>query len=129
MMDGRLFALAPPTEFNNEVLSRRNGKYTLLYSILTGGNDPRHPKAGDFRAVADLANEHRLLGRVIDLDRCAGGKCYRGQRSNVDVPRNTCRPLHTDGQRRIHDLHLLRPDRKSTRLNSSHTVISYAVFC
>src|SRR5260221_3482275 len=23
----------------------------------------------------------------------------------------------------------LRPDRKSTRLNSSHTVISYAVFC
>src|SRR5438034_6438119 len=24
---------------------------------------------------------------------------------------------------------LARPDRKSTRLNSSHTVISYAVFC
>src|SRR5436190_14827113 len=24
---------------------------------------------------------------------------------------------------------LHRPDRKSTRLNSSHTVISYAVFC
>src|SRR5438034_3782311 len=23
----------------------------------------------------------------------------------------------------------VRPDRKSTRLNSSHTVISYAVFC
>src|SRR5438034_7918248 len=26
-------------------------------------------------------------------------------------------------------LQLDRPDRKSTRLNSSHTVISYAVFC
>src|SRR5260221_8995400 len=26
-------------------------------------------------------------------------------------------------------LRRLRPDRKSTRLNSSHTVISYAVFC
>src|SRR5260221_4463769 len=26
-------------------------------------------------------------------------------------------------------LNALRPDRKSTRLNSSHTVISYAVFC
>src|SRR5438132_4581185 len=25
--------------------------------------------------------------------------------------------------------HRARPDRKSTRLNSSHTVISYAVFC
>src|SRR5438132_10711511 len=27
------------------------------------------------------------------------------------------------------DLELEMPDRKSTRLNSSHTVISYAVFC
>src|SRR2546430_7232858 len=26
-------------------------------------------------------------------------------------------------------LHLLRQDRKSTRLNSSHSQISYAVFC
>src|SRR5260221_3304847 len=30
----------------------------------------------------------------------------------------------------IHALHgLVQADRKSTRLNSSHTVISYAVFC
>src|SRR5438034_8855340 len=28
-----------------------------------------------------------------------------------------------------HDRFSLRTDRKSTRLNSSHTVISYAVFC
>src|SRR5438034_8096587 len=26
-------------------------------------------------------------------------------------------------------IHTRQPDRKSTRLNSSHTVISYAVFC
>src|SRR5256885_3828823 len=26
-------------------------------------------------------------------------------------------------------IHTIRPDRKSTRLNSSHLVISYAVFC
>src|SRR5436190_16982573 len=30
---------------------------------------------------------------------------------------------------RARDLRLLVRDRKSTRLNSSHTVISYAVFC
>src|SRR5438034_8194671 len=30
---------------------------------------------------------------------------------------------------RAEDLHVLSLDRKSTRLNSSHTVISYAVFC
>src|SRR5260221_7271473 len=29
----------------------------------------------------------------------------------------------------VRDVFVLRLDRKSTRLNSSHTVISYAVFC
>src|SRR5437588_8098670 len=33
-------------------------------------------------------------------------------------------PGHRRFDRTVH-----RPDRKSTRLNSSHTVISYAVFC
>src|SRR3712207_7660925 len=31
--------------------------------------------------------------------------------------------------RRLHDLFLRQRDRKSTRLNSSHANISYAVFC
>src|SRR5436190_18487099 len=31
--------------------------------------------------------------------------------------------------RRAHGASRAPPDRKSTRLNSSHTVISYAVFC
>src|SRR5256885_12201610 len=35
---------------------------------------------------------------------------------------------HSFGQRR-HDQQRERKDRKSTRLNSSHLVISYAVFC
>src|SRR5258708_16376214 len=30
---------------------------------------------------------------------------------------------------RIGDADTVRPDRKSTRLNSSHQIISYAVFC
>src|SRR5688500_19826862 len=34
---------------------------------------------------------------------------------------------HRDGLRRVPAVH--RVDRKSTRLNSSHLVISYAVFC
>src|SRR5256885_12353732 len=40
-------------------------------------------------------------------------------------------PAHADRGRRAHlSAHaLLRLDRKSTRLNSSHLVISYAVFC
>src|SRR2546430_6126211 len=41
-------------------------------------------------------------------------------------------PRQGDQRRRVHRRHLSlgqRPDRKSTRLNSSHSQISYAVFC
>src|SRR5688500_20307584 len=48
-------------------------------------------------------------------------------------PRNNALPLlhrPADLRRGPVDLHHPRgPDRKSTRLNSSHLVISYAVFC
>src|SRR5947207_12136722 len=36
---------------------------------------------------------------------------------------------HADEERVVHLADPLQADRKSTRLNSSHTVISYAVFC
>src|SRR5438034_3364013 len=62
---------------------------------------------------------------------------------SCSVPHRTCeiRTAKRSEAERIHDFHqtkndvnvLPRPlkdlDRKSTRLNSSHTVISYAVFC
>src|SRR5207302_9665321 len=38
-------------------------------------------------------------------------------------------PLERGGQVRAPGRGLARPDRKSTRLNSSHVKISYAVFC
>src|SRR5260221_9038639 len=38
-------------------------------------------------------------------------------------------PLHKTSVRPRQRSHVKRRDRKSTRLNSSHTVISYAVFC
>src|SRR5690625_6138423 len=39
------------------------------------------------------------------------------------------RSFHLDGQTIILDDYLQVRDRKSTRLNSSHVAISYAVFC
>src|SRR5260221_8926367 len=51
------------------------------------------------------------------ISRTGGGDAVSGRRAGV----------HTDRiQRHPHRSDL---DRKSTRLNSSHTVISYAVFC
>src|SRR5260221_8117068 len=54
---------------------------------------------------------------------------------SVKHPRNCLATLQQLGQRRIiaggRGIHadIGKADRKSTRLNSSHTVISYAVFC
>src|SRR5438034_1870522 len=45
------------------------------------------------------------------------------------VVRDARRQHPTGGSRRAAVEHLTDQDRKSTRLNSSHTVISYAVFC
>src|SRR5689334_23901358 len=49
---------------------------------------------------------------------CKAGKCGSCSAEVNGLPRLTCKT-------RMDDL----PDRKSTRLNSSHSSISYAVFC
>src|SRR5207253_11412933 len=53
----------------------------------------------------------------------AGGEFYPGERRQVvaDRPREHAAQL---GHHAV-----IGPDRKSTRLNSSHVAISYAVFC
>src|SRR3712207_7312297 len=56
---------------------------------------------------------------------CNRGWCHRGkQGTKIQLPGclRTCK-----GQKTRHDVGV--PDRKSTRLNSSHANISYAVFC
>src|SRR5260221_9740987 len=49
-------------------------------------------------------------------------------RSEAEPGRTEEFSIYVDARRKIRDFHF-RQDRKSTRLNSSHTVISYAVFC
>src|SRR2546426_4186346 len=57
-------------------------------------------------------------------------KGHAGNRwsSHENAPRTGATRAFTDG-RGSSPRELLREDRKSTRLNSSHLVISYAVFC
>src|SRR5699024_11613549 len=47
-------------------------------------------------------------------------KCSLKRRSSLDTKERVCELLNSEFQ---------RVDRKSTRLNSSHVSISYAVFC
>src|SRR5256885_16731064 len=72
--------------------------------------------------IADaLQAEHRVEN--VERDRDAVGMAVRGGRR---YPRGERSGL-VDAF--LEDLPLLVLDRKSTRLNSSHLVISYAVFC
>src|SRR5438034_8463071 len=57
--------------------------------------------------------------RLSQLIEALDSKRFEDRRAAVRELRAL--PEHAEG--------LLRQDRKSTRLNSSHTVISYAVFC
>src|SRR5947207_10641093 len=56
-------------------------------------------------------------------DMAAAGRIMTGDWGRYDYGSATVRPLQMTPEQ------MLDGDRKSTRLNSSHTVISYAVFC
>src|SRR5438034_453081 len=103
----------PWTVFRNDQAWRPNppiddGHYTTVSGVATldTRNDPAEPSAGWYlRAQFDNS-------RSKDVSPQTG------------VPTAVRAPIPTDGSYQFSRL-----DRKSTRLNSSHTVISYAVFC
>src|SRR3989454_5835296 len=64
--------------------------------------------------------EQRVVGRAADV---RPGMELRAALPNDDRARGDELP------RKAFHAEVLGPDRKSTRLNSSHLVISYAVFC
>src|SRR5438034_10651309 len=113
-LETRVGGLHPPAhEFNRQEAAAyldvrfaapgRAGGADVVVGVLAGPDD---------RAVAHPAG---------DLERQAGGGRHRG-----DIALG-CDGITVDGSHGPYG-HVLR-DRKSTRLNSSHTVISYAVFC
>src|SRR2546422_7124447 len=77
----------------------------------------RHPGHLSRVALLELANPRFELACQADLVP-AGAQHLLAERVDVEA---VARPV---GRR-----HRLRLDRKSTRLNSSHGYISYAVFC
>src|SRR5437588_3203516 len=58
----------------------------------------------------------------------SGSRHHAGLRARGE-PTAARRDRGDGGRHRHGELQWVRRDRKSTRLNSSHTVISYAVFC
>src|SRR3712207_7640316 len=86
---------------------RRPPRSTLFpYTTLFRSGDDREPAAALARAPVGV-DDHRQAGRVDEADA-----------AEVE-----------DQPLRLAALELHQTDRKSTRLNSSHANISYAVFC
>src|SRR5205807_3912627 len=99
-----------------------DGPGDLVLHRLEGGIERRDAgRIQDLLALTVLRHERHFLGAELQLDRVA----VHVERSLPD--RMIFDPLsaHELGQQSLTVL----ADRKSTRLNSSHLVISYAVFC
>src|SRR5690625_6981650 len=62
-------------------------------------------------------------------DRAAGGRRAAGLAAPARTPPGAARRLGQDARLPEGAEHGAAGDRKSTRLNSSHVAISYAVFC
>src|SRR3712207_9507323 len=70
--------------------------------------------------------------RFADFQRVLGApRAVLTDRLNTLVEQGVLRrvPYQAEGERQRHEYRLTQKDRKSTRLNSSHANISYAVFC
>src|SRR5256885_12150424 len=80
----------------------------------------RSPRARVWRAISD-AKEFGTWFRITLDGAFAAGKTVRGR---VAIPGHE----HLKVEMQVERIEPER-DRKSTRLNSSHLVISYAVFC
>src|SRR3712207_7883619 len=85
--------------------------YTTLFRSLVGAGQRRGDEAAVMEEVGDL------LGREDERGRHARLRSRAETRSRTHQPSVASAPAS------------VRRDRKSTRLNSSHANISYAVFC
>src|SRR6202022_2354815 len=99
-----------------------------------------------FVGALEIALELQIVRRICEhqIDRTCGKLRHLGDAianddtgTRLGLKFSAGRPCRRPATRHNHDsitltqatLSATRDDRKSTRLNSSHTVISYAVFC
>src|SRR5438034_5568821 len=81
-----------------------------------------------FRSLIERLRAVVEAGRVAEADGIGGGKQPERRMRFDDAALIEQRQPAFDLEDALDDEHDVG-DRKSTRLNSSHTVISYAVFC
>src|SRR5258708_37620834 len=100
------------------------GKTTTMKSIM--GLVGRREGSVKFKGTETIAWMPNIVARA-GIAFCPE---ERGIFGSLSVTENLLLPpIVAPGGLSVDEIHALFPDRKSTRLNSSHQIISYAVFC
>src|SRR5207244_12602960 len=103
--------------------------HTIIAHQLIRPHSPSHiPYPTLFRSSANSFSGHVLV--KVSTEEIVEERCelrfVSGTRGRIDP---CAEPLRVIATRIVKNAVGLGPDRKSTRLNSSHQIISYAVFC
>src|SRR5699024_10769339 len=104
---GRMLARLVPVTSGSILLDKRDGTARSSIGQRAYVGDVQLTLQDPFASLNPLRRVDYILGRAVRIHQDARGD---------DAVRDRCRQL-------------LERDRKSTRLNSSHVSISYAVFC
>src|SRR5688572_23117329 len=102
----------------------------IIYSVRRGGTDETELRVMDVDKRKDVDQLPHALYRGVSLNKAGSGFYYNLQRRDTGI-RVFYHAIGTDPSK---DVEVFGKgygpeDRKSTRLNSSHSQISYAVFC
>src|SRR5690606_21411958 len=93
-----------------------------------GADEPlRQKHAALTQAEQSCSLDPRVWSGLVPFDVCAGAEVFFNETFAGNG--RTCGSCHPAGNNFTIDLPFVDTDRKSTRLNSSHVKISYAVFC
>src|SRR5256886_14900373 len=118
---------------------RRNWRGAELVGGARLGVDHVHHRVDErqvresLREVAQVAAAARVDLLRVELERARVRQQLFAQLACavqlVDLAQRGHQPERADGERALLSMQPVHQDRKSTRLNSSHSQISYAVFC
>src|SRR5438034_2785286 len=108
------------------IVKRIEEKETVKGGIIIPDTAKEKPMEGEIIAVGAGKREK---GELIPLDVKPGDRVLFGKYSGTEIKIEDEEYLILREEEILAKLSGAAKDRKSTRLNSSHTVISYAVFC
>src|SRR5690625_5517556 len=102
-------------------------KHQRSYQLPHGNKNQSPPRPG--RGTAKIQRDKNYNFSSLNERACASIARSVARRSTLEAPKNPAIPFVFSKIYCTSSGSAMGPDRKSTRLNSSHVATSYAVFC